>query len=266
MHKQGPSHTFVRSPKKMQGITPDDSLKVCSEKVKHAALPSVPHFRTGSGPTASLVLALPLAITFVLTQTLHYSAPEELNCSEQSPREQQVSHFNSHLFVLYFWCEKNLLQLRNPKSDQQRPWNSWVSVHMHTHTHTLSSYFAVQQRLAEDSCLQLSVITFYLFKRYLWMWAKSLYSDPLYFYYLQDEIRAGLLRRTGYTASVGHIRCLRPGTGGHRKHLQIYRSLLHPPGWEPFTDVCSAVCTAAFWKEATGLQRSTRKMHHLHNT
>lgn len=56
----------------------------------------------------------------------------------------------------------------------------------HTHTHTLSSYFAVQPRLAEDSCLQLSVITFYLFKRYLWMWAKSLYSDPLYFYYLQD--------------------------------------------------------------------------------
>lgn len=45
-------------------------------------------------------------------------------------------------------------------------------------THTLS-YFAVQPRLAEDSCLQLSVITFYLFKRYLWMWAKSLYSDPL---------------------------------------------------------------------------------------
>lgn len=45
-------------------------------------------------------------------------------------------------------------------------------------THSLS-YFAVQPRLAEDSCLQLSVITFYLFKRYLWMWAKSLCSDPL---------------------------------------------------------------------------------------
>lgn len=51
------------------------------------------------------------------------------------------------------------------------------------------------------------------------MWDKSLDSDPLYFYYLQDGIRVGLLR-TGYTASVGPTRCLRPGTGGHRKHHQ----------------------------------------------
>lgn len=64
---------------------------------------------------------------------------------------------------------------------------------MSERAHTHSSYFAVQPCLAEDGCLQLSVITFYLFKRYLWMWAKSLYPDPLYFYHLQDEIRAGEL-------------------------------------------------------------------------
>lgn len=137
---------------------------------------------------------------------------------------------------------------------------------MSEHTHTLSSYSAVQPRLAEDSCLQLSVITFYLFKRYLWMWAKSLYSDPLYFYYLQDETRAGLLGRTGYAASLGHIGWLRPGTEATEKHLRLSGTLLHPPGREPFTDVRSAVCTAACWKRATGLQSSTRKMPHLHNT
>lgn len=49
------------------------------------------------------------------------------------------------------------------------------------------------------------------------MWDKSLHSDPLYFYYPQDGIRVGLLR-TGYTARVGPTRCLRPGTGGRRKH------------------------------------------------
>lgn len=102
------------------------------------------------------------------------------------------------------------------------------------HTHTLSSSFAVQPCLAEDSCLQLSVITFYLLQRYLWMWAKPLHSDPLSFYHLQDEIRGRVLKRTGSAASVGHIPCLRPDTesisrsiGGccthlGESHLQMY--------------------------------------------
>lgn len=52
------------------------------------------------------------------------------------------------------------------------------------------------------------------------MWDKSLDSDPLYFYYLQDGIRVGLLR-TGYTASVGPTRCLRAGTRDHKKQHQV---------------------------------------------
>lgn len=120
----------------------------------------------------------------------------------------------------------------------------------------------MQPRLAGDSCLQLSVITFYLLRRYLWMWDKSLHSDPLHFYYLQDGIRVGLLG-TGYTASVGPRRCLRADTGGHRS---TSRFLLHPPGPEPPPGDCSASHTAALWKGATGLWRSTRKLPHLQHT
>lgn len=117
--------------------------------------------------------------------------------------------------MLYFWCGKKKKPFSSSGTLNQT--SNVLETHERAHTHTLSSYSAVQPRLAEDSCLQLSVITFYLFKRYLWMWANSLYSDPLYFYYLQDEIRAGLLRRTGSATSPGHIRWLRPGTEGHRK-------------------------------------------------
>lgn len=49
------------------------------------------------------------------------------------------------------------------------------------------------------------------------MWDKSLDSDPLYFYHLQDGIRVGLLR-TGYTGQVPQM--LRAGTGGCRKQQQ----------------------------------------------
>lgn len=73
--------------------------------VTSAVLASALHFRKEETPT-SVNPALPHPTPFALTQTLHRSAPEELNCYEQSPGEQQVSHFNSLLFVLYFGVKK----------------------------------------------------------------------------------------------------------------------------------------------------------------
>lgn len=97
--------------------------------VTSAVLAPAPHFRTGRDPI-SVIPALPHPIPFALTQTLHYSAPEELNCSEQSPGEHQVFPTSTPFCLCCILVWKNLLlQLRNPKSDQQRPWSSWVSAH-----------------------------------------------------------------------------------------------------------------------------------------
>lgn len=171
----------------------------------------------------SVIPALPHPTPFVLTQTLHYSASEELNCSEQSLGEQQVSPTSTSFVCAVFWCEKT----SSSSSGTLNQTSSVLEAPERAHTDSLSSHFAVQPRLAGDSCLQLSVITFYLLRRYLWMWDKSLDSDPLYFYYLQDGIRAGLLR-TGYTATVW----VPPDVSDQALEAtgSTTSCLLHPPG------------------------------------